>query len=464
MTGHQGRVLIIDDEANFREFLGEAIQAEGYEVSTASTARAGVQRARDHAPDVILLDQNLPDETGLSVLDSVRGLPSAPRVIIMTAFAAYPYAVEAVKKGAFHYIEKPFEFDQLLRLLEDAAGLSPEWTNRADHPALAAFVGVSEAMQTVKRQIAQIARSPVATVLIQGESGTGKELIARAIHAMSGRAENRLVSVNCAALSDSLLMSELFGHEKGAFTDARETRKGVFEAAHRSTLFLDEVSEMGPRTQAAVLRALEQRSITRVGGTAEIAVDVRIIAASNSPLERLAAADQFRSDLYYRLNIVRLELPALRARPNDIPGLVDYFNRQMSARYGEAPREIPRSVLNQLVAYSWPGNVRELRNAIERAYVVDTDARITLDSLPAEVCGLTVIGAAQADGSYRELSYREAKQRFVDAFERSYIRQALAEADGNVSRAARLAQLHRQAFQRLINRHEIDRDEFLPGS
>jgi DNA-binding NtrC family response regulator len=259
-------------------------------------------------------------------------------------------------------------------------------------------------------------------------------------------------------------MSELFGHEKGAFTDARETRKGVFEAAHRGTLFLDEISEMGPRTQAAVLRALEHRSITRVGGTAEVAVDVRIIVASNSPLERLTAAGQFRSDLYYRLNVVRLEIPALRTRVQDVPVLAEYFARQMAARYGEAPREIPRSVLTHLIAYSWPGNVRELKNAIERAYVVDTRPRITLDALPPEISGFAAMLPSQADSSGRGLSYREAKQRFVDAFERTYIRQVLAEADGNVSQAARIAGLHRQAFQRLINRHEIDRDEFVSGS
>jgi DNA-binding NtrC family response regulator len=380
---------------------------------------------------------------------------------MMTAYAAYPHAVEAVKKGAFHYIQKPFEFDQLLQLLHDAVGLSSEWAEPGSPPALSALIGASGRMKTLKRQIAHIAHSPLATLLIQGESGTGKELVARAIHALSSRAEHRLVSVNCAALSDSLLMSELFGHERGAFTDARATRKGVFEAAHRGTLFLDEISEMGPRTQAAVLRALEQRSITRVGGTAEIAVDVRIVAASNLPLERLTTAGQFRSDLYYRLNIVRLEMPPLRDRPQDIPALADYFTRQIAARYGEAPRAIARSVMTQLMAYSWPGNVRELRNAIERVYVVDSGPKVTLDALPAEISSFAAIGAAEADTSDREMSYREAKRRFVEAFERSYIRQVLAEADGNVSRAARIARLHRQAFQRLISRHDIDRDDFM---
>jgi len=461
MRGERGRVLIIDDEANFRDFLGEAIQAEGYRVVLAPTARVGLQRARSEPPDVVLLDQNLPDESGLEILEHLHGLPSAPRIIMMTAFAAYPHAVEAVKRGAYHYLQKPFEFDELLRLLDSAAGDSPAWADRDEHPALAALVGVSEEIRALKRQVVQIAQSPVATVLIQGESGTGKELIARAIHSLSQRAKHRLVAVNCAALSDTLLLTELFGHEKGAFTDAREQRMGVFEAAHRGTLFLDEVSEMGPRTQAAVLRALEHRAITRVGGTAEIAVDVRIIAATNSPLERLVSAGQFRSDLYYRLNVVKLELPPLRSRRCDIPVLARYFSRQVALRYGEPVREIPHAVLNRLEEYSWPGNVRQLRNAIERAYAVRTGPYITLESMPPEIAALEGGGSGyRTDSSFRGMTFADAKRRFVARFERDYIRHVLAEANGNISRAARLAGIHRQALQRLLARHKICRTEF----
>jgi DNA-binding NtrC family response regulator len=456
MSGRR-RVLIIDDEANFREFLGEAIQAEGYEVSLAPTARSGIQRAREQAPHVIVLDQNLPDESGLAVLHQLRALPFAPRVIMMTAFAEYPRAVEAVKKGAFHYLQKPFEFHELLRLLDDATS-APDADGSLDaNPAVAAIVGVSEDIRDLKRQIAQIARSPVASVLIQGESGTGKELVARAIHALSTRSSERLVSVNCAALSDSLLVSELFGHEKGAFTDAREQRKGVFESAHGGSLFLDEISEMGPRTQAAVLRALEQRAITRVGGTAEIAVDVRIIAASNTPLEKMVSASHFRTDLYYRLNVVKLEIPSLRSRPADIPSLADYFSRQIAARYGEAARPIPPDVMTRLQSYSWPGNVRELKNAIERTYVMDMRSEISLDSLPPEISGVVAGAAMGLDASLRGMTYPEAKRRLIEQFERTYLKQLLNDADGNVSRAARAAGIHRQAFQRLLSRYDITR-------
>ena len=451
------RVLIIDDESNFREFLGEAIQAEGYEVALAPTARSGLQRAKEHAPHVIILDQNLPDESGLAVLHQLRALPFAPRVIMMTAFAEYPRAVEAVKKGAFHYLRKPFEFDDLLRLLNDAAGMSDSDAEVDSDPALAALVGTSADIRELKRQVAQIARSPVASVLVQGESGTGKELVARGIHALSTRASERLVSVNCAALSDSLLLSELFGHEKGAFTDAREQRKGVFESAHGGSLFLDEISEMGPRTQAAVLRVLEQRAITRVGGTAEIGVDVRIIAASNTPLEKMVSAGHFRTDLYYRLNVVKLEIPSLRDRPSDIPLLADYFSRQIAGRYGEPVRAIPPDVMSRLQTYSWPGNVRELKNAIERTYVMDTRSEISLEALPPEISGVVAGAAMGLDASLRGMTYPEAKRRLVEQFERTYLKQLLQDADGNVSRAARAAGIHRQAFQRLLARYDITR-------
>ncbi len=454
MSLKRGRVLVIDDEANFRDFLGEAIQAEGFEVSLAATARSGLQRAAEHAPHVIILDQNLPDESGLAVLNELRALPTAPRIIMMTAFAAYPHAVEAVKKGAFHYLQKPFEFDELLRLLHEATSSKDEDESIAHNPALTAIVGMSEELRALKRQIVQIARSPVATVLLQGESGTGKELVARAIHGLSTRARERLVSVNCATLSDTLLVSELFGHEKGAFTDAREQRKGVFESAHRGSLFLDEISEMGPRTQAAVLRALEQRSITRVGSNVEIAVDVRVIAASNTLLEKMVSASHFRADLYYRLNVVKVEVPPLRSRPADIPVLADYFSRQIAARYGEPARTIPPDVMSRLQSYSWPGNVRELKNAVERAYVMDVQPEISLAALPPEISGVIAGAAMGLDASLRRMTYPEAKRRLIEQFERTYLTQLLADAGGNVSKAARAAGIHRQAFQRLLGRYK----------
>jgi len=458
MTPVRGRVLIIDDEENFREFLGEAIESEGYRVTTASTARGGFEKAREEPPDVVLLDQNLPDETGLAVLARLQSLPVAPAVIMMTAYGAYSRAVEAVKKGAFHYLCKPFEFAELMQLVERVTEASPAGGAHDSNPALASLVGASREMSALKRQIVQLARSPVATILLQGESGTGKELIARAIHVLSERAEGRLVAVNCAALSDSLLMSELFGHEKGAFTDAREQRKGVFEAAHRGTLFLDEISEMGPRTQATVLRALEQRVVTRLGGSVEIPVDVRIIAATNSALHRLVDTHEFRADLYYRLNVVTLEVPPLRLRSGDIEVLAEYFSRQMAARYGKPVSEIPRQVLTELLAYAWPGNVRELRNVVEHAYAVSSGPGMTWEHLPAQIRGHSGVPALQAP-YFAEASFRDAKRRYVREFERAYLRQMLSNCGGNVSQAARKAGMHRQGFQRLLGRHGIGRDE-----
>jgi two-component system response regulator AtoC len=457
MTATRGRVLIIDDEENFREFLGEALEAEGYRVTTASTARGGLEKAREDPPDVVLLDQNLPDEAGLAVLGRLQALPVAPPVIMITAYAAYSRAVEAVKKGAFHYLCKPFEFDELMTVVERASAASPAGS-RESNPALASLVGTSREMSALKRQVVHLAQSPVATILLQGESGTGKELIARAIHVLSERSQGRLVAVNCAALSDSLLMSELFGHEKGAFTDAREQRKGVFEAAHRGTLFLDEISEMGPRTQATVLRALEQRVVTRLGSSVEIPVDVRIIAATNSALHRLVETREFRADLYYRLNVVTLEVPPLRSRTGDVEVLAEYFSRQMAARYGKPFAEIPRPVLEALASYSWPGNVRELRNVVEHAYAVTDGPGMTWDSLPAQLRG-HLAAAAIPEAYLAAASFRDAKRRLVHEFERNYVKQMLVLCGGNVSQAARKAGMHRQGFQRLLARHGIVKDD-----
>lgn len=327
----------------------------------------------------------------------------------------------------------------------------------------ALIIGTSSAMQELEHQIWQVATSPVATVLIRGESGTGKELIARAIHALSERSRQRLLSVNCAALTETLLMSELFGHERGAFTDARQQKQGVFENARDGSLFLDEVSEMVPQAQAALLRVLEERVITRVGGSTEIPVDVRVIAATNRPLDRLVAAARFRADLYYRLNVVEIVVPPLRERPEDIPLLVRHFTHLFAHRYGVAPRDLSPEAEDLFSAHHWPGNVRELRNAIERAYVIGRGPLIRLDDLPPSLRDPAAEHPAHSptrNPTLHRLPFREAKRQTVSHFERSYLAAALTRSRGNVSHAAQRAGMPRQVMQRLLQRHDLRGADF----
>jgi DNA-binding NtrC family response regulator len=457
------RVLIIDDERNFREFLGEALKSEGYRVSQATTARVGLSEARRDPPDVVLLDQNLPDRPGLDLLPDLRRLDTRPAVIMITAYAEYARAVAAVKAGAHHYLSKPFEFDDLLKVLADAIRRSEGPPHVRHEDPLGALVGTSPEFAALRQQIRRVASSAVTSVLIHGESGTGKELIARAIHALSDRAARRMVSLNCAALSETLLLSELFGHEKGAFTDAREQKQGLFEVAHRGTIFLDELSEMEPRAQAVLLRALEQRTITRVGGSAEIPVDIRVVAATNRPLERQVTRGHFRADLYYRLNVVELSIPPLRERPEDIPALARHFAELFAARYGGPARALAPEAAERLIAYPWPGNVRELRNVIERCYVVGSGRTIDLADLPA---ALRTPGAPIPlhGAPHRKLPFREAKQQAVAEFERTYLTAALTHSRGNISRAARRAGMPRQVLQRLLQRHGLKGSSFRQAS
>lgn len=454
------RILILDDERNFRDFLGEALQREGYVVNLAGTARAGLQLARSHTPGLILLDQNLPDGSGLDVLSDLRRLRHSPTVILMTAFAEYPRAVEAIKAGAFHYLAKPFEFGDLLRILQEArSAAGPGYAGTSD--PLPDFVGVSAQVLELKRQVVRVASSRVETVLICGESGTGKELVARALHQESGRADRRLLSVNCAALTDSLMINELFGHERGAFTDARNQQQGVFEAANGGTLFLDEISELTAPAQAALLRALEERVIRRIGGTRDVPVDVRIVAASHNALADAVAAGTFRSDLYYRLNVVQLVIPPLRERGDDVLVLAQHFSEIFAAQYGEAPRRLAADALALITHHDWPGNVRELRNAIERAYVVGTGPRITAADLPPDLRDRGDPATRMLGGVDTTIPFPEAKRKLIESFERAYLEEVLDRADGNLSRAARDAGVLRQVFQRLLGRHNLPRSDTL---
>ncbi len=460
--------LLIDDEHNFRTFLGEALEGVGYVVRHAATARSGLAAAQEAPCDLVLLDQNLPDGCGLDLIPSLRQLPYSPTVIVVTAYGELDQAVQSIKSGAHHYLGKPFGFPELLDVIRSAtASRGLPAVDEAD--AMAAIAGQDPVLVEMKRLLTRVAAAPVDSVLVLGESGTGKELVAQAIHKLSPRSRHRMVAVNCAALTESLLMDELFGHERGAFTDARARKPGMFEVADRGTLLLDEISEMGPRAQAALLRVLEERCVRRVGGTAEIPVDVRVVALSNRDLEDEIAAGRFRDDLYYRLNVVRLVVPPLRERRSDIPLLAAHFSNRVSARYQQPARQVGADAMARLLAHSWPGNVRELRNAIERAYLVSDRREIVAQDLPSsvvngastqQVLGLMQMLPDNADTDDPSAGFQQIKRDYVDRFERAYLQSALARCSGNVTQAAEEAGVLRQVFQRMLLRHGLSADHY----
>ena len=397
-------ILIIDDEPNYLLVLEELLSDEGYTVITAETAVQGLETIQANDLDAIITDMKMPGMDGMSLLEQVSAFNPDLPVIMMTAFGSVSNAVEAMKKGAFDYITKPFANDELKltikkalehhQLLRSNKQLHEELRERYQFDNI---IGKSAPMQRIYQLIEKVAPTR-ATVLITGESGTGKELIARAIHYNSQRRQKPFISVNCGALPENLLESELFGHEKGSFSGAVSLRKGRFELAHQGTLFLDEISEMSPSLQVKLLRALQEMTFERVGGTETLKVDVRIVAASNRNLKIEVAEERFRSDLFYRLNVVHIPLPPLRARRDDIPLLVDHFLRKYTAENATAPHTLERPALAALMDYGWPGNVRELENVIERTVILSSGDCIGLDDLPHEVRSPEVQDAQAGQG------------------------------------------------------------------
>ncbi|MBI4799193.1 MAG: sigma-54-dependent Fis family transcriptional regulator, partial [Desulfarculus sp.] len=384
------RILIVDDEKNYLLVLDALLSEAGYEVATADGGARALALLEEDEPDLMLTDMRMPRMTGLELIKaSKERRPDLP-VIVMTAYGTVENAVEAMKSGAVDYIMKPFENQELLLTVQRALKLSRLLAqNRllreevAQGQGFGQIVGDSKAMRQVYEMVDKVAATK-ATVLITGESGTGKELIARAIHSRSPRAEEPFVAVNCMALTETLLESELFGHEKGAFTGAAGRRKGRFELADKGTLFLDEVGEIAPALQVKLLRVLQERTFERVGGNQSISVDVRIVAATNRDLTRAVASGRFREDLFYRLNVVRLALPPLRERKEDLPALVAHFVRRYAAETGRTPPQVSQEAMRRIYDYAWPGNVRELENALERA-VIMSGAEIHPSDLPLEV-------------------------------------------------------------------------------
>src|SRR5438874_172721 len=388
-----GSVLIIDDEVGIRESLQTLLELEGYDVQTAANGEQGIARLGDRPFDLVLLDLALPDRNGIDLLSEIRAHAPQLSVIMITAYGTVENAVKAMQAGAANFVQKPWDNEKLLadvraavarhRAEEENVQLKRALKQRYNFENI---VGKSEPMLKIFDLVAQVAPSR-STVLLQGESGTGKELIAKAIHLNSPRRDRPFVPVNTGSMPADLLESTLFGHVKGAFTSAIASKKGLFEIADRGTLFLDEIGTMGMETQSKILRVLQDRKFMHLGGVHEVQVDVRIIAATNVNLQQMVREAKFREDLYYRLNVISVDLPPLRQRREDIPLLVDFFLTRYSEENERNPRRITPEALRPLLAYSWPGNVRELENVIERAVVLSSGAEISIDLLPDHIAG-----------------------------------------------------------------------------
>src|SRR6266542_1052273 len=385
------KLLLIDDEVDVQYSFQRIFDSPEIELATASSGEEGLKTIPKFKPDLVIMDVRMGGITGLETLRRIRQMDSKLLVILMTAYSTTQTAIEAMKLGAYDYLLKPFDVPKLKDIITNALKAARDMKQVVSYQPLLeqedyelGIVGRSEAMQQVFKLIGQLAASD-ATALITGESGTGKELVARAIYHHGNRSQQAFLAVNCAAIPEQLLESELFGHERGAFTGATLQRIGKFEQCHRGTLFLDEIGDMTPATQTKILRVLQSGTFERVGGNQPITADVRIIAATNKPLEQAVAARQFREDLCYRLNVVRVHIPALRDRREDIPLLVNYYLNKFAQAQDQRPKSISTEVIAALEQYHWPGNVRELENVIQRAIVVAKGEAILLGDLPSEI-------------------------------------------------------------------------------
>ncbi len=443
------RILLVDDETNIRKMVGALLQSEGFETAEAANGTAAIAAVEREAPDAVLLDLMMPGgPDGLQTLEQLRRTAPDLPVVMMSGKANLTDAVRATKLGAFQFLEKPLTPEGLLTTLRAALELSRTLAeNRRLHEALGhadPLVGVSPAMEEVRALIARVAPTE-ARVLITGESGTGKELVASAIHRQSGRAAKRFVCVNSAAIPKDLVESEMFGHERGAFTGATERRVGRFELADSGTLFLDEVGDLSLEAQAKLLRVLETSVIERLGGERPLTVDVRVIAATNKDLTKAAQQGQFREDLLFRLNVLPVHIPPLRERPEDVPPLVQHFAARQSARLGRVVR-LDAGAVQLLAAYRWPGNVRELANLVERLAILATGTTIAADDV-ARVVPQDGTPPPPA-GDWADVALAEA----LDGFERTLIARALSAARGNVAEAARRLATDRANLYRRMRR------------
>ena len=465
----QGRILVVDDEPAQREILRTILSSEGYRVETAGSVAEALQKNGQTRFDLVLTDLRMPGADGLSLVGQLTREDPPSLVVLMTAYGSMDSAEQALKQGAFDYLTKPLERDELLRTVGRAfERLRLFQENRLLRQQLEArfrvegIVGSHYRMQEVFDKLHKVSGSN-STVLITGESGTGKELVARAIHRHSPRKDRPFVAVSCAAIPETLIESELFGHEKGAFTGAVSRRQGLFEAADRSTLFLDEISELNVSMQAKVLRAIQEREVRRVGGREDLKVDARIIAATNKDLEAEVQRGAFREDLYYRLNVVTIHLPPLRERSTDIPQLAEYFVTKACAEAGRSPMSITTEAMRLLLQYHWPGNVRQLEAVLKRAVLLSDALQIDHRDLPIEVRFSTLpvreLQPAEApawDGRFR--FPLPAQGINLEEVEREFILQAMEQSGGVIAKAAKLLGLSYRTLQYRLEKFQIRRD------
>ena len=484
------KVLIVDDEKLVRWSLRQKCEEWGYHVLEADNGSAALRVAHNESPDLVLLDVRLPDASGIEILEQLKKSNDARAIIMITADPQLEDVKTALKLGAYDFVGKPLDFDELAvavknalettRLRSEVESLRGEVRRRAGYHNV---VGVSQKMSELLGFVSKVATSEATTILVQGESGTGKDLIAKAIHYQSRRQDKPFVAINCSAIPETLMEAELFGHERGAFTDAKTMKKGLFEMADGGTLFLDEIGELSPLLQAKLLRVLEDQVIRRVGGVRDMQVDVRVIAASNRDLERAVREGQFRQDLYYRLAIISIFLPTLRERKEDVLPLVDFFIARYNRKFRKSVKGITDETQKLLLKYDWPGNVRELKNAVERAMILEENDELKPAYLPFAVAqqqsAYTAFELSSANNNGSPAGKQLSNGRSLPALkipeggtsleevERELVDMAMAQASGNQTHAARLLDISRDALRYKLKKFgliHVEEDEHTPAT
>lgn len=451
----EAKILVVDDEKLIRWSLEQNLTKEGYEVITAEGGEDCLKLVKEELPDLILLDIHLPGCDGMDILKIIKEVDKDALVIMITAYGAVETAVRAMKLGAYDFVEKPFNMDKIKVLIKKAletVKLKREVTHLRSQQKISYgfenILGQSESIKKVIDLVKKISKSDATTVLLQGESGTGKDLVAKVIHYQSARAEKPFMEINCTALPETLIESELFGYEKGAFTDAKTLKKGLFELTDGGTVYLDEIGDTKPSTQAKLLRVIENKTFKRIGGTKDISVDVRVIAATNRNIEDAVKIGSFREDLYYRLKVIPIHLPPLRERKADIPLLANHFIKEYNREFRKKVEGIAPMAHKFLSQYSWPGNVRELRNVIERAILLESEDIILAEHLPVEI-----MVKAPEEKLMEGLSIKIPRDGLsIEEVEKNLIKQALNITHGNQSKAAKLLNLSRDALRYRIQK------------
>jgi DNA-binding NtrC family response regulator len=450
MSMLSAQILVVDDEEMITTSLKHGLEKEGYDVITASSGEQGIEHFKSESPDITLLDINLPVMDGIKVLDAIKKFNKDSVVIMITAFGGVDSAVRAMKLGAYDYIEKPFDLDRLniiikkaletVKLKREVRQLRGEQQEKYSFEKI---VGESGAVKKVISVAKKIAESDATTVLLQGKSGTGKDLLARTIHLNSKRVDKPFIEVTCTALPETLIESELFGYEKGAFTDAKTAKKGLVELSDGGTIYLDEIGDVKPSTQAKLLRVIEEKTFKRIGGLRDIKIDVRIIAATNKDLQEAVKNGEFREDLYYRLKIIPVHIPPLHERKEDIIPLVKYFIGVFSRELKKNPKELAPETEKIMMNYTWPGNIRELKNVVERVFILEEGDVILPEHLPKE----TIVSSTDSGGGVQSSFTIPHNGIYLENVEKDFIKQALQLSGGNQTKAAKLLGLSRDALR-----------------